>query len=118
MIAAVVSSSQPIPYDVQSCNQSDCCKTAVLPQEIFKAVAQFVKEIQAGGPVQKGVDTESQADNAPVKPAVKTASTTNTTPSQVSQKLALLLNTGPFMLTQLRQFSCEVRYLSCRMYSY
>lgn len=53
-------------------------------KEIFKAVAQFVKEIQAGGPVQKGVDTESQADNAPVKPAVKTASTTNTTPSQTN----------------------------------
>jgi hypothetical protein len=50
-------------------------------QEIFKAVAQFVKEIQAGGPVKKSGDASAQPD----KPtAVKATSTSGTAPSQVA----------------------------------
>ncbi|DBB12392.1 hypothetical protein WJX82_000894 [Trebouxia sp. C0006] len=50
-------------------------------KEIFKAVAQFVKEIQAGGPVKKSGDASAQPD----KPtAVKATSTSGTAPSQAN----------------------------------
>ena len=52
-------------------------------QEVFKAVQQFVQEIQAGGPVQKGTDAQSQADKPTTKTAVSVASTSSTAPSQV-----------------------------------
>ena len=52
-------------------------------QEVFKAVKQFVKEIQAGGPVQKGADAQPQADKPTVKTAVSVTSISNTAPSQV-----------------------------------
>ncbi len=54
-----------------------------LLQEIFKAVAQFVKEIQAGGPVQKGGGSEAQTDKAPTKTAVNVTSTSSSAPPQV-----------------------------------
>ena len=44
---------------------------------------QFVKEIQAGGPVQKGTDAQPQADKPMAKAAVNVTSISNTAPSQV-----------------------------------
>ena len=54
-------------------------------QEIFKAVQQFVKEIQAGGPVHKGSDVQPQPDKPTAKTAVSVTSTSSTAPSQVLQ---------------------------------
>lgn len=54
-----------------------------LLQGIFKAVAQFVKEIQAGGPVQKGADAGAQADPSTGKSEVSSTSTASAAPSQV-----------------------------------
>jgi hypothetical protein len=53
-------------------------------QEIFKAVAQFVKEIQAGGPVKKSSDASAQPDKPTANTAVKATSASGTAPSQVA----------------------------------
>ena len=57
--------------------------TGLLLQEVFKAVKQFVKEIQAGGPVHKSTDAQPPADKPSAKTAVNVTSTSNTAPSQV-----------------------------------
>ena len=53
-------------------------------QEIFKAVAQFVKEIQAGGPVKKSGDASAQPDKPTANTAVKATGASGTAPSQVT----------------------------------
>jgi hypothetical protein len=47
----------------------------VLVQVIFEAVAQFVKEIKAGGPAMKGAGEEAQADKLATQPAASTTKT-------------------------------------------
>ena len=53
-------------------------------QEIFKAVAQFVKDIQAGGPVNKSGDAGAQPDKPTANTAVKATDASGTAPSQVT----------------------------------
>ncbi len=53
-------------------------------QEVFKAVAQFVKEIQTGGPVKKSGDALAQSDKPTANTAVKATGASGTAPSQVA----------------------------------
>ena len=50
---------------------------------MFKIVAQFVKEIQAGGPVQKNGEVEAQPDKPVAKTATNATSISSSAPSQV-----------------------------------
>lgn len=52
-------------------------------QEIFKAITQFVKEIQAGGPVQKATDAQPEPDKPTARTAANVTSASSSAPSQV-----------------------------------
>ncbi|KAL3150949.1 hypothetical protein ABBQ32_000695 [Trebouxia sp. C0010 RCD-2024] len=50
--------------------------------EVFKAVKQFVKEIQAGGPLQKATDAQPQPDKPTARTAASITSVSTSAPSQ------------------------------------
>lgn len=63
-------------------------------QVIFEAVAQFVREIKAGGPARKGAREEAQADSLAEKSAASTSKSSASPQPEVlhtaSQKLLSL----------------------------
>ena len=81
-------------------------------QEVFKAVKQFVKDIQAGGPVQKGADAQPQADKPTAKTAVNVTSTSNTAPPQVLH-LASKLQRPKLNVQSLTSRLCHAQAAPC-----